>query len=168
MTLSMYDAAVPPLVRAMKNLDAILDKAAAHAEAKKIDLAVLAGSRLAPDMHPLIRQIQMLSDGARGVARLTDTPVPSFPDTETTFPELKDRIARTVAFLESLKPEQFEGAEDRTVTLKFPTGEMSFPGKFYLFNFVIPNFYFHVTTAYAILRHNGVEIGKMDYLGRPT
>ena len=166
MPLSMYDAAVPALVRSMKNLDTILDKASTHAEGKKIDLSVLAGSRLAPDMHPLARQIQIMSDGARGVARLTDVAVPSFPDVETTFPELKDRVARTIAFLQSLPAEKFEGAEDRTVTMKIGGNDMTFPAKFYLFSFVIPNFYFHLTTAYAILRHNGVEIGKMDYLGR--
>src|ERR1019366_2725416 len=114
--------------------------------------------RLAPDMHPLARQIQMASDGAKGgAARLAGVDVPSMPDTETTIPELKARIQKTIDFLNTLKPEQFEGADARTVGLTLPGGELTFPGDAFLLSFVLPNFFFHVTTAYTILRHNGVE-----------
>ncbi len=117
-------------------------------------------------MHPFPRQIQIASDGAKGAAaRLAGIEPPSFPDTETTFPELQARIANTVKFLKSVTPEKLRGAEDRTVTIKFPQGEMSFSGKDFLTNFALPNFYFHVTTAYGLLRHKGIEIGKRDYLG---
>ena len=166
MTLSMYAVSVPVLVRGLTNLSAILDKAAASAEARKIDPAVFISSRLAPDMNPFSAQIQTASDSAKGAGgRLTGTDAPSFPDTETTFPELKARIQKTIDYLQSLKPEQFEGADTREVTLKFPNGEMKFSGQDFLFSFALPNFFFHVTTAYAILRHNGVPIGKMDFLG---
>jgi len=166
MSLSMYDASVPVLVRGLTNLSAILDKALASAEARNIDPAVLVSARLAPDMNPFSAQIQTASDSAKGAgARLTGTEAPSFPDTETTFPELQARIKKTIDYLQSLKPEQFEGADTREVTLKFPNGEMKFTGQAFLFSFVLPNFFFHLTTAYAILRHNGVEIGKMDFLG---
>ena len=166
MTLSMYDAAVPGMVRSLKNLDTILDKAVAYAEGKNIDPNLLATSRLALDMLPLARQIQIGTDGAKGgAARLAKVEIPSYPDTETTMAELKERIAKTIAFMEGIPAEKFEGAEDLTIHLKFGPREMSFPAKQYLFSFVIPNVYFHVTTAYAILRHNGVDIGKMDYLG---
>ena len=166
MSLSMYDASVPAFVRMLKNLDVILDKAAAWAEEKKIDPSVLINFRLAPDMAPLSRQIQIATDGVKGgAARLSQSDIPSFPDTETTFPELKERLAKTIAFLESLPAEKFAGAEERTVVLKIGGNEMTFPAVAYLFNFVIPNFYFHATTAYDILRHNGLQVGKMDYLG---
>jgi hypothetical protein len=166
MTLSMYDACVPAMAHTFKNLEAILDKAAAFAEAKKIDPSVLINARLAPDMHPFARQIQIATDGAKGgAARLAEVEVPSFPDTETSFPELKARLAKTIDFMESIPADKFVGAEDRAVTLKLGPREVTFPAKQFLFSFVIPNVYFHVTTAYAILRHNGVEIGKMDYLG---
>ena len=166
MTLSMYDASVPAFIRGLTSLDAILDKAAAYAEAKKIEPATLITFRLAPDMATFARQIQIATDGVKGgAARLAEVEIPSFPDTETTFPELKERIAKTIAFLEGLAAEKFAGAEDRTVTLKLGPNDMTFPAKQYLFGFVIPNFYFHLTTAYAILRHNGLEIGKRDFLG---
>ena len=166
MSLSMYDACVPVLVRGLTNLSAILEKAAASAEARNIDASVLIGSRLAPDMHPLSRQVQIASDSAKGAAaRLTGTENPSWPDTETTFPELAARISKTIDYLQAFKPEQFEGAAARTVTLPSPSGEMKFSGQDFLFGFVLPNFFFHLTTAYAILRHNGAPIGKMDFLG---
>jgi hypothetical protein len=166
MTLSMYAVSVPVLVRGLTNLSAILDKAAASAETRQFDPAVFVSARLAPDMNPFSAQIQTASDSAKGAgARLTGTEAPSFPDTETTFPELKARIQKTIDYLQSLKPEQFEGADTREVTLKFPNGEMKFAGQDFLFSFALPNFYFHLTTAYAILRHNGVPIGKMDFLG---
>ena len=166
MAISIYDASVPTLIRGLGNLSAVLGKGAAFAEARKIEPAVLIGARLAPDMHPLSRQVQIASDSAKGgPARLAGAEVPSFPDTETTFAELQARIVKTIDFLQTLKPESFEGAEARTITLPNPSGEMKFSGQEFLFGFVLPNFFFHTTTAYAILRHNGVEIGKMDFLG---
>lgn len=166
MSLSMYQASVPGFIRILGNLTAILEKAEAYATEKKFDLSVLVNARLAPDMLPLARQIQIASDAAKGcAARLAGVEVPSWADTETTFPELKERIAKTVAFLESFKPEQIDGSEDKTVTLKLRGENTDFKGQPYLLHFVIPNFYFHVGMTYALLRHNGVNIGKMDYLG---
>jgi len=168
MPLSMYQASIPVFVRMLGNLSAILKKAEANAEARKIDPSVYVNARLAPDMHPLSRQIQIATDGVKGcAARLAGVEIPSYPDTETTFAELEARIAKTVAFLESFTPAQIDPSDERTITLKLGPNEMSFPGPVYLLNFVTPNFYFHVTTAFAILRHNGVDIGKMDFLGRP-
>jgi hypothetical protein len=162
----MYQASIPVLLRAMRNLSAILDKGAAHAEAKNFAPEVLINARLAPDMFPLARQVQSVSDAAKGcAARLAGIEVPSYPDTETTFPELQERLAKTVKFLESIEPEQIDGSEEREVVLKMRSGEMRFTGQAYLLSFVLPNFFFHMTTAYDILRHNGVEIGKMDFLG---
>jgi hypothetical protein len=165
MSLSMYQASSPVFVRMLKNLSVILKKAEADAEERKIDPAVFANARLAPDMRPLTGQIQMATDSAKGcAARLAGIEIPSFPDVETTFPELQDRIARTIAFVESVPAGEIDGSEGREVLLKFPNGEMAFNGQDYLTNFAVPNFFFHVTTAYAILRHNGVQIGKMDYM----
>jgi hypothetical protein len=167
MSLSMHQASVPVFTRQLTNLAAILKSGEAFAEAKKIDPSVLINARLAPDMHPLSRQVQIATDGVKGgVARLGGVEIPSYPDTETTFSELQERIAKTIAFIQSIPADQVDGAEDKTITLKIGAGEMNFPGQFYLLGFVIPNFFFHVTTAYNILRHNGVEIGKMDFLGR--
>ena len=166
MPLSMYAVSIPVLVRGLNNLSAILDKGAASAEARKIDPAVLVAARLAPDMHPLSRQVQIASDSAKGAAaRLAGVEAPSWPDTETSFAELQARIKKTIDYLETFKPEQIDGAEDRVVKLNLGAGEVDFPGQQFLFGFVLPNFFFHVTTAFAILRHNGVEIGKRDYLG---
>ena len=166
MTLSMYQASIPGFVRALENFSAILDKAVASAEARKIDPAVLVAARLAPDMHPLGRQIQIATDSVKGgAARLAQVEVPSFADTETTFPELKERLAKTVVFLKTITEAQLDGSEDRTVTMKAGPRELSFAGRDYLFNFVIPNMFFHLTATYAILRHNGVDVGKMDFLG---
>jgi hypothetical protein len=166
MPLSLYQASIPVLTRALGILSTLLDKAAAHAEARKIDPAVFITARLAPDMFALGRQVQAASDAAKSCgARLAGLEVPSFPDTETTFPELKARIARTVAFLESLKPAQIDGQEERAITLKLGGHEVRFTGERFLFTFSLPNFFFHVVTAYDILRHNGVELGKRDYLG---
>jgi uncharacterized protein len=165
MSLSMYEASIPGFVSMLKSLSAILDKAEAFAEAKKIEPTVLTSARLACDMFPLSRQIQIASDAVKGcAARLAGVDVPSYPDTETSFAELKARIEKTVAFMESIDPAKFEGAEDRTISLKLGPTEVEMPAKVYLFSFVIPNFYFHTTTTYAILRHNGVEIGKPDFL----
>ena len=167
MSLSMYDASVPGFVRMLGNISDILDKAAAWAEARKIAPAVLIGARLAPDMIPLSSQIQIATDMAKGAgARLAGVEPPRYEDTETSFEELKARLAKTIDFLNSLDAAKFEGAEDRTVTLKAGPRELTFSGRDYLFGFVMPNLYFHLTTAYAILRHNGLEIGKMDFLGR--
>jgi len=166
MTLSMYQASTPAFIRTLESMSAILDKAAAHAAAKKIDPSVLVNARLAPDMFPLSRQIQIATDGVKGcAARLAGIDVPSFPDTETTIPELKARIAKTVEFLKSVPAEKIDGSEERPINLKVGPYDLSFVGLPYLFNFVIPNFYFHITAAYAILRHNGVDIGKKDFLG---
>ena len=166
MPLSMYQVSIPVYTRALGILSTLLDKAAAHAEARKIDPAVFINARLAPDMYPLSRQVQAASDAAKsGAARLAGIDVPSFPDTETTFPELKARIAKTVDFVQSVRPAQIDGSEERVVTLKLRGGEVSFPGQRFLLAFSLPNFFFHVTTAYDILRHDGVELGKLDYLG---
>lgn len=166
MSLSMYQASIPVFIRVLNNLSAMLDKAAAHAEAKKFDPSVLINARLAPDMYPLSRQVQIASDGVKGcAARLAGIDVPSFPDTEATFPELKARIAKTVDFLKSVDAGKVEGSETREITLKFGGKPTSFRGQDYLLTFVYPHVLFHVTTAYDILRHNGVELGKMDYLG---
>ncbi|HSX71676.1 MAG TPA: DUF1993 domain-containing protein [Pseudomonas sp.] len=168
MSLSLYQASVPVFVRMFGNLSAILDKAVADAEARKIDPSVLLNARLAPDMHPLTRQVQIASDAAKGcAARLSGVEVPSFPDTESSFAELQARIAKTLDFIKSLSPEQIDSGAGREVVIKVPGSELKFSGEDYLLHFVLPNFYFHVTTAYAILRHNGLGIGKMDYLGRP-
>ncbi len=165
MSISMYQASVPGLQRMLKALDAVLDKAAAYAEERKIDPAVLTAARLAPDMYPLSRQVQLLSDTAKGAcARLAGLEVPSFADSETTFPELKQRIAKTLAFIATVRPDQIDGSEARDIILKAGAQELSFKGQDYLVFFVLPNFYFHVTAAYAILRHNGVPLGKLDYL----
>jgi len=166
MSLSMYQASVPVFLRNLNNLKAILDKAAANAEARKIDLSVFINARLAPDMLALPAQIQIATDAAKGAgARLAGVEVPSFEDNETTFPELQARIAKTIDFLKGLKAEQIDGSAERTVTLKLRGNEVNFTGMNYLLNFALPNFWFHYTTAYAILRHNGVDLGKMDYLG---
>jgi len=166
MTISMYQITVPVFKRTLNNLTAILNKAAAHAEARKIDPAVFISSRLAPDMLPLARQVQIATDAVKGcAARLAGVEIPSFADTEATFPELVERVAKTQAFLDGISAAQLEGSEDRTVTLQIRGNDVQFKGMAYLQGFVLPNLYFHVTTTYAILRHNGVELGKMDYLG---
>jgi len=168
MTLSMYQASVPVFLHMLGNLRNLLEKGAAYAEARKFDATVLVNARLFPDMLPLARQIQIASDTAKGCgARLAGVEVPKFADNESSFPELVDRIDRTVAFLKELTPAQIDGSEGKTVVLPMRTGDLTFTGQQYLLGFALPNFFFHVTTAYNLLRHNGVEIGKMDYLGRP-
>jgi hypothetical protein len=167
MTISMF-AVLSSLSRALQNLINILQKGAAHAEAKKIDPSVLLNSRLYPDMFPLVKQVQVASDIARrGAARLAGIEAPAMEDNETTFAELIDRIDRTVAFLQSLSPDQINGTEEKEITLSMRETTLQFSGINYLLYFVIPNVYFHITTAYDILRHNGVELGKVDYLGKP-
>ena len=165
MPLSMFEASIPVFIRKLNNLSAILKKAEAHALAKKIEPEVFINARLAPDMFSLSRQIQIASDGVKGcAARLAGVEVPSFPDTEKTFPELQARIAKTIEFLKTFSAKQIDGSEDRKITLKIRGQETRFLGQPYLLHFVVPNFYFHLSMAYAILRHNGVDIGKMDFL----
>jgi hypothetical protein len=168
MKISMYQASAPRFANTLRNLSAMLDKAQAHAEAKKIDPAVLCGCRLIADMFPLARQVQVACDTAKGaVARLAGTDVPRHEDVEQTLGELKQRIAKTIDFVLSVKPESIDGAEDRLITLKLGGQDRQFSGLQYLLGHAYPNFYFHVTTAYNILRANGVDIGKRDYIGTP-
>jgi hypothetical protein len=162
----MYSLSAPVFVRVLGNLEGILDKGAAWAEARRVDPSVLINARLFPDMFPLTSQIRIAGDFAKGaVARLTGQEPPKYEDNETTFGELKARLARTVAYVETFRPEQFEGAETRTVTMRMRGEDKRFDGLTYLANIVLPNFYFHATTAYDILRHNGVELGKRDFIG---
>jgi hypothetical protein len=161
----MHAATVPPMRHMLKSLSALLTKAESHCEARKIDPAVLLGARLYPDMFPLTRQVQIASDTAKGTAaRLADVEIPKFEDTETTFAELHARIDKTIAFLDSLQPQQFEGAESRKIVLPLRDRTIEFSGADYLMLHATPNFLFHVTTAYGLLRHNGVEVGKRDFL----
>jgi hypothetical protein len=166
MPISMYDFSIPMMTRGLTNMSAILDKAAAHAATKKFEPVVLAQSRLFPDMYPLARQVQIACDTAKGAAaRLAGIEVPKHEDTETTLAELKARIAKTVDFLKSVTPAQLKDAETRAIEIKFPDGSWKFTGLAYLTDFVLPNFYFHVSMVYALLRKNGVEVGKGDFLG---
>ena len=152
----------------LKNLSALLDKAQAHTDAKNIEPAALLNYRLFPDMLPMTRQVQIACDAAKGaVARLAGVEIPKHDDVEQTFAELKDRIAKTIEFVTGFRPAQIDGSEVREVVLKLRGKEVKFTGMQYLLGFAHPNFYFHITMAYAILRHNGVEIGKSDYIGNP-
>ncbi len=167
MSISMYQTSVPVFIRMLNNLAEILKKAEAFAEAKDIQLDVLFNSRLAPDMFPLSRQIQIASDAAKGcVARLAGMEPPSYKDNEKTFADLYARIDKTIAFLNTLTPEQIDGTEQKPVSVKLPKNTLNLQGMQFLLNFSMPHFYFHVTTAFDILRHNGVEIGKRDFLGK--
>jgi len=164
----MYQASAPRFVNMLTNLSAILDKAQAHVDAKKIDAAVLTTYRLFPDMFPMTRQVQVACDAAKGaVARLAGVGIPKHEDTEQTLAELQARIAKTIEFVQSIKPAQLDGTENKDIRLKLSGKHVRFKGMQYLLGFALPHFYFHVTTAYNILRHNGVEIGKRDYIGRP-
>jgi hypothetical protein len=166
MSISIYDMSIPALSRGLTNLSAMLDKAAAHAAAKKYDSAVLAQLRLFPDMHPLTRQVQIACDTAKGAAgRLAGVDIPKHEDTETTLDELKQRIAKTLDFLKTLSADQVNSAETRTIEIKFPNGAWKFTALAYLSDFVLPNFYFHESMVYALLRKSGIEIGKTDFLG---
>jgi uncharacterized protein len=163
----MFDSSIPYLVHSLKVLSSLFKKAEAYCEARKIDPNALLTARLYPDMLPLTRQAQLTCDFAKGCgARLAGLPVPSFPDEEKTFAELQARIAKTLDFIGGIKKEQFDGAATRTVTVKVGGKDTEFAGAAYFSGFVLPNFYFHLTTAYNILRHNGLEIGKGDFLGR--
>lgn len=166
MTISMYEASIPVLIKVLGNLAGILEKAEAHAAAKKIDPSVFLQARLYPDMYPLVRQVQIAADIAKGCAsRLAGQTPPQFEDDETSFAELQARIAKTIGLLKAATPEAINGTEESTVTLTVGRRELSFQGLSYLCDFVLPNVYFHTTTAYAILRHWGVELGKADFLG---
>ncbi|MBE0627772.1 MAG: DUF1993 domain-containing protein [Burkholderiales bacterium] len=168
MTLSMYQASVPRFANILGNLAKILDKAQAHVDAKKLDPAALTGYRLFPDMLPMTKQVQIACDTAKGAAaRLAGIEIPSFEDNETTLTDLKSRITRTLAFLQTLTPAQIDGSEAKIIVIKRGDKESRYEGMQYLLGHALPNFYFHVTTTYNILRHNGVEIGKRDYLGNP-
>ena len=168
MSLSMYQASVPTIIRALNNLGDVLAKGAQHADGKKIAPEALLGARLYPDMFPLAKQIQVASDISKaGCSRLAQVEPPAFEDNETTFADLVERTRKTVAYLKTLKPEQIDGSESRTVTWTVRGNQRSMQGQQYLFNHVLPNVFFHCTTAYDILRHNGVELGKMDFLGKP-
>ena len=168
MNISMYQASAPRFANTLKNLSAILDKAEAHAQMRKIDPLVLTSARLYPDMFALARQVQIACDTAKGVvARLAGVPIPVHEDTEQTIPELKARIAKVVAFIKSVPAEQLDGTEDKEIVIKRGDKETRYTGMQFLLGHATPNFYFHVTTCYNILRHNGVEIGKRDYIGNP-
>ena len=166
MTISMFSAAVPVYTQFLGGLSNVLKKAEAFAEAKKIDPSVLITARIAPDMFALARQVQIATDHAKGsLARLAGVEPPVFADTETTFAELQARIAKTLDYVKTFKPEQIDGSEDKEIVLTFGTQKFPFTGQTYLTGFALPNFFFHSSMAYAILRHNGVEIGKRDFMG---
>ncbi|WP_445656967.1 DUF1993 domain-containing protein [Achromobacter sp. NCFB-sbj8-Ac1-l] len=166
MSLSMYQASVPVFIRGLTVLAALLEKGAAHAAASGIDPAELVNARLAPDMYPLSGQVQRASDASKfAVQRLSQVESPKFPDEEATFEQLQKRVADTIAYLQSVPADKLDGAEGRKVTLSFGDFKPEFQGDAYLLTFALPNFYFHVTTAYDILRHAGVAIGKLDFLG---
>lgn len=166
MTISMYDASVPGLKHMLNSLSAILRKAAEHAVSRKIDPSVFINARLFPDMFSLSKQVQIATDQAKGcAARLAGVDIPKFEDKEATFDELQARIAKTIAFLDGFKAQQIDGSEERDIVLQLHETKLEFKGREYLINWVLPNFYFHITTAYNILRHNGIEIGKKDFLG---
>jgi len=166
MQISMYEALVPTANRMLRNLSVILDKGAAFAEAKKVDPTVLLNGRIAPDMFAFTRQVQIACDMVKGAAaRLSGSEIPKFDDNEASFADLKARIAKTLAFVNGIDATRFDNSEDRDILLQMRTGELRFKGLVYLRDFVLPNMYFHITTAYAILRHNGVELGKPDFIG---
>ena len=166
MSISMYQASVPAMLHTLGNLSAIIDKAEAHCAGKKIDPAVLVQARLFPDMFAFARQVQIACDFAKGsAARLAGLEVPGWPDTEATFGDLKARIAKTVEFVKSVPAAKIDGSEARDIKMKVGGQDMEFKGQAYLTHFVLPNFYFHAAMAYAILRANGVELGKRDFLG---
>jgi len=167
MNISMYNASIPVLIRMLGNLDAIIDKAIAHTAARKIDEAAFVEARLFPDMFTFARQIRVATDMAKGAgARLAGLDIPRFEDNERTFAELKARLTKAIDFLKTIKPEQIDGSEDKPISLTVAGNALNFKGLDYLNHWVLPNFYFHVTTAYNLLRHGGVEIGKTDYLGK--
>jgi hypothetical protein len=164
----MHQASAPRFANILRNLSAIIDKAQAHCEAKKIDPAAFTQARLFPDMFAFTRQVQIACDSAKGaVARLAGVEIPKHEDTEQTFADLQARIAKTVDFVQSVSAAKIDGSEGREIVMKMRAGDVKFTGMQYLLGHAMPNFYFHVTTAYNILRHNGVEIGKRDFIGTP-
>lgn len=166
MSLSMYSSSIPVFLRFMKNLSTLLKKGAEFAAEKKVDEKVLTGARLYPDMFPLSRQVQIACDVAKGCgARLAGVDVPKYEDNEVTFADLQARIDKTVAFLNTLSASQIDGSEQKQIKLQAGPRELEFIGDFFLRNWALPNMFFHVTTTYNILRHNGVPVGKTDYLG---
>jgi len=167
MSLPIYDASIPWMLHALGNLTGVLEKGSAHCEKEKIDPSALLSARLYPDMFALTRQVQVVSDSAKGAgARLAGVEAPKFEDTEASFAELKTRLDKTAAFLKGLDKGKFQGADTRPIEIKFPNITLNFPsGWNYLLAFVLPNIYFHSATAYDILRHNGVKLGKPDFLG---
>ena len=168
MPISMYQASAPRFANILRNLSAILEKAEAHCAAKKIEPTALTTYRLFPDMFPLTRQVQIACDTAKGAtARLAGVEIPKHEDTEQTFAELKARIAKTIDFVESVSAARIDGSDEKEIVLQMRSGERRFKGMQYLLGHAYPNFYFHVTTAYNILRHNGVEVGKADFIGKP-
>ena len=168
MNISMYQASVPRFVNILGNLSKILDQAQAHVDAKKIDAAALPNFRLYPDMLPMTTQVQIACDAAKGVvARLAGVEIPVFEDNEKTLADLKARVDKTIAFIQTIKPPQVDGTEDKEIVIKRADKETRYTGMQFLLGHATPNFYFHVTTTYLILRHNGIEIGKRDYLGNP-
>ena len=168
MSISMYQASIPRFVNILGNLSNILDKAQAHVDARKLDASALTTYRLFPDMFPMAKQVQIVCDTAKGViARLAGVEIPKDEDNEKTFAELKARIAKTIAFMQSFKPEQIDGTEDKAIVTKRGDKETHYKGMQFLLGHAVPNFYFHVATTYNILCHNGVEIGKRDFLGNP-
>ena len=170
MTVSMYKISVPIFIQFLTSLSAVLDKTAAYAEAKKVEPSVLLNTRLAPDMFPLGRQVRAATDHAvNACGRLAGVELPTLPNADSTIPELKDRIAKTIDFLKGLKPAQIDGSEDKEIKIPFPSGAVrEFTGQSLLLNNSLPNFYFHCTTAYDILRHCGIELGKRDFMGTPV
>jgi uncharacterized protein len=166
MSITMYSASVPIFTQTLSTLSQVLDKAELHAKKQKVEPLVLLNMRLYPDMYPLINQVQFTCDFAKGAAaRLAGVAVPSYDDNETTFEDLRARIAKTLAFIQSVDAASMDGSEDRDIALNFGGRQLKFKGREYLVGFAIPSMVFHMTTAYAILRHNGVELGKADFLG---
>ena len=168
MSISMYQASVPRFANILGNLSNILDKAQAHVDAKKIDATALTTYRIFPDMLPMSKQVQIACDTAKGViARLAGVDIPAYEDNEVTLADLKARVAKTIAFIQTFTPAQIDGTEDKAIVTKRGDKETHYTGMQFLLGHAVPNFYFHVTSTYNILRHNGVEIGKRDYLGNP-
>ncbi|MCY7305909.1 MAG: DUF1993 domain-containing protein [Rhodoferax sp.] len=168
MTISMYQASVPRFVNILGNFSNILDKAQAHVDSKKIDATILANYRLFPDMLPMTVQVQIACDAAKGViGRLSGVEMPVFEDDEKTLADLKERVTKTISAIQAVAPNLIDGTEDKAIVVKRGDKETHYKGMQFLLGHAIPNFYFHIATAYNILRHNGVEIGKRDYLGNP-
>lgn len=167
MSIPVYDASVPVFAQVIEALIGLVDKAEAHAQAKKIEPSVLLGARLFPDMFPLVRQLQLSTDFAKGAcARLAGVEVPSYQDTEASFADIRQRLKRTLEFMHALPKDKFAGAESRDVTVRVAGNQVTFKGQPYLLHFAMPNFFFHATTAYAIMRHCGIELGKRDFIGK--